>query len=1858
MTRLTAFSLILLFVTSAELAWSQTTHRFLPTDDAFVRSNRPTRVYGGTFELRVRRSSSADFNTYLKFNVSGLSAPVQRATLRLKVIDGSAAGGEVYSVSNNFAGTATPWQEGSLNFDNAPPLSGAPLDVVGPVTLNQTVEFDVTAAVTGNGTVSFALSNEISDLANYSSKEGVTPPELVVVTGGTGGSAPVVSGFTPTRGGVGTEVTVVGANLSGANSVRFGGVNAATFVVDSDTQLRAVVPSGASTGRIQVGSPGGTGTSATDFVVLTGGSGATLTFEPTEDAYVRSAKPTTNYGTHDDLRLRKPRGDRVLSYLKFNVTGVNGPITRATLRLFVLDAGEDGGAVFATSNAFAGSTTPWRERQLTYDNAPPLSGNPLANLGPVQLNQVVEADVTPAIRGNGEYSFAIRNRVNDLVRYSSRQGVQPPELVLEIGGSPPADPPTITGFAPTSGPVGTEVTIVGTNFTGVAAVRFGGQAAGTFFVDSGSQIRAIVPSGAVTGTLDVVADGGTATSAQSFVVVGGPKITAFTPTRGSVGTEVTIVGSNLGGITAVTFGGQPSGTFFVDSASQLRAVVPAGAATGPISVSGRSGTAVSSQSFVVLGAPTITAFTPTRGTVGTEVTVSGGNFTGVTAVAFNGTAATSFAVDSATRLRAVVPDGATTGPITVTNANGTATSSGNFEVTQPPASGSTLVLNPTDDSFVRSNRPTMVYGSADRVRVRTTNSAEYTTFLKFRVTGTGGAVAKATLRLLVVDAGDDGGSVLVAGNDWDEDTLVYGNRPGIFGSAIARVGAVTLGEVVEIDVTRAVSGDGVVTFALRNRSSDVVSYSSKEGGQAPELVIELARVDPRPFVTSFTPTSGLAGTEVTIEGGNFNGVSAVTFNGLPAAGFSVDSPTRLRATVPAGAGSGPIRVTTSQGTGVSSENFVIVQVPTISSFTPTSGPSGTEVTLVGTGFLGVTVVAFNGSPAGGFTVDSDTQLRAAVPAGAGTGPIRVSNAAGTATTLNAFTVTQPTGPETLTFRPTEDAFVRSNRPTRNYGHTLYVRVRSTPSADYVSYFKFEVSGLSGAVQSAVLKLYVLDAGPDGGSVFSASNRFKGSNRAWNEEELVWNNAPEITGRALSTAGRVQVGQVVELDVTAAISGNGTYSFAIRNNSTDLCTYSSREGQRPPELVVRTGQPPSLNPTITSFSPNSGGVGTEVTVFGSNFNAVGGGLNGNRTVRIMPLGNSITQGVHGATDDAGYRNDLAELLDAQGIDYDFVGSRRNGRGFDRDHEGHSGFRADELLAELGGYLRRNPPNLILLHIGTNDISELQSPQSTADEIGQIVDEIRRFDADIVTILASVVPRRDGKDRETSRLNSRIRTLVAAKQAAGYNLRYAAMNEAFKRNSNWKNAYLDDNVHPNDTGYALMAGVWFDAITAVLAGTSGLEVAFNGVAATSVVVDSDSRLRAVVPQGATTGRITVTNFFGTGSSAGDFVVAGGVSSLALANPVGGESWTLGSTHTVLWNASDAVENVNLAYSTDGGRSWTRIAENVPNRGRYIWTLPDQALGETLVRVADAGSGLQVTKPVRILDAEPTGLPSLEATRKAILGEVSAPEVLTTGDLDQNGRVDLIDVLNLIDLNVDYGRVAFKRPEEKEKRAQASVSLGAAKAVGDDSVAVPILIESDVAIRGFQLELEFNGAQEPLDGALALESDVPLLLYSHVAGTRLRILAYLKKENSALEPRGDLVRIVLHKNAFDPERADLRITRALLASRNHWPIEALLPKTAPEASAIPGEFRLSQNYPNPFNIETRIAFSLPQKSRVTLEIYNLRGELVRTLLNEEREPGQYRVTWDGRNRRGQVVASGIYVYRMKAGAWEASRRLVLVK
>jgi hypothetical protein len=108
----------------------------------------------------------------------------------------------------------------------------------------------------------------------------------------------------------------------------------------------------------------------------------------------------------------------------------------------------------------------------------------------------------------------------------------------------------------------------------------------------------------------------------------------------------------------------------------------------------------------------------------------------------------------------------------------------------------------------------------------------------------------------------------------------------------------------------------------------------------------------------------------------------------------------------------------------------------------------------------------------------------------------------------------------------------------------------------------------------------------------------------------------------------------------------------------------------------------------------------------------------------------------------------------------------------------------------------------------------------------------------------------------------------------------------------------------------------------------------------------------------------------------------------------------------------------------------------------------------------------------------------------------------------------------------------------------------------------------------------------------------------------------------------------------------------------MQSILIGVQPLGNEIPTVYSLSQNYPNPFNPTTKINFSLPKQENVTIKIYDIMGREVYTLVNKTMKPGKYEATWTSINNDGKSVASGVYFYRIEAGNFVESKKMILVR
>ena len=202
----------------------------------------------------------------------------------------------------------------------------------------------------------------------------------------------------------------------------------------------------------------------------------------------------------------------------------------------------------------------------------------------------------------------------------------------------------------------------------------------------------------------------------------------------------------------------------------------------------------------------------------------------------------------------------------------------------------------------------------------------------------------------------------------------------------------------------------------------------------------------------------------------------------------------------------------------------------------------------------------------------------------------------------------------------------------------------------------------------------------------------------------------------------------------------------------------------------------------------------------------------QTLRIMPLGDSITQAEGGM---ASYRYWLWQFLISEGISADLVGGQSEvfqGRArfsdFDPDHQGHWDWHADQILANADSFASTNQPDVVLLHIGTNDMRRNESIDSTLNEIAQIIETFRFHNPNVAILLAQIIPSSVGNDR-INVLNSRLPALVSSLQSESSELILVDQNTDFFLSSD---SY--DGVHPNQSGEQKIALRWLDALRQIL------------------------------------------------------------------------------------------------------------------------------------------------------------------------------------------------------------------------------------------------------------------------------------------------------------------------------------------------------------------------------------------------------------------------------------------------------------
>jgi acyl-CoA thioesterase I len=202
-----------------------------------------------------------------------------------------------------------------------------------------------------------------------------------------------------------------------------------------------------------------------------------------------------------------------------------------------------------------------------------------------------------------------------------------------------------------------------------------------------------------------------------------------------------------------------------------------------------------------------------------------------------------------------------------------------------------------------------------------------------------------------------------------------------------------------------------------------------------------------------------------------------------------------------------------------------------------------------------------------------------------------------------------------------------------------------------------------------------------------------------------------------------------------------------------------------------------------------------------------------TAKLMPLGDSITESTTGMPT---YRYFLWHLVESAGYRIDFVGSMQGAHdgppsntNFDMDHEGHWGWRADEVLAGLPGWAAAASPDIVLLHIGHNDVCQGQTIDSTINEVSAMIDVLQDTNPRVAILLAQNIASGWPCHRLLPQFVARLPALVNAKSTAESPVSIVDQHTGFDPPTmTW------DDQHPNERGESQIAERWFEALRPVL------------------------------------------------------------------------------------------------------------------------------------------------------------------------------------------------------------------------------------------------------------------------------------------------------------------------------------------------------------------------------------------------------------------------------------------------------------
>ena len=273
------------------------------------------------------------------------------------------------------------------------------------------------------------------------------------------------------------------------------------------------------------------------------------------------------------------------------------------------------------------------------------------------------------------------------------------------------------------------------------------------------------------------------------------------------------------------------------------------------------------------------------------------------------------------------------------------------------------------------------------------------------------------------------------------------------------------------------------------------------------------------------------------------------------------------------------------------------------------------------------------------------------------------------------------------------------------------------------------------------------------------------------------------------------------------------------------------------------------------------------------------------------------------------------------------------------------------------------------------------------------------------------------------------------------------------------------------------------------------------------------------------------------------------------------------------------------------------------------------------------------------------------------LAAEEDSARADINGDGVVNIGD-LALVGANFRASgpRPVYKAPAADPGEALLHLSLGADAVRAGREVELELGATGLEGVRAYEVELTYDVRDWRL--IEIRPNGERVLAVQHIAPTGVRLAATLIGRERDFSGVGVLAQGTLQALRDDPAPPTLR--PIALLDRRHRPVAA---RALERREVLPQAFALQQNYPNPFNPETAIAFAVPVPEKaasgaVQLEIFNVLGQRVAVLWDAPLAPGQYRMTWNGLDRHGLQVGSGIYLYRLRTGRGELVKRMILLR